>query len=180
VNQAIYDAAVKRGCTPKMAEMLACRKMPGLRTDTAYFAQFKPLADELGDGYAENVIRDAQKHGYNPSTGDVYMPGLADFRGDPRAFFSRTEGSGAIKKRIEERGTGCEGKWSIPAREPESDPLAPENCVALAPDLVDQRIAVMTRENPDVAHENQVELRKQIVKKHGRQNKTPKPLRKEK
>lgn len=149
-------------------------------TDTAYFSQFGMLADELGEGYAANVVADARRHGYNPSQGDVYINGLADFRGDPKAFFSQADGLGAIKRRIEERGTGCEGKWSIEARKPEYDPLAADHCVALAPDLVETKLNSMIAEQPSLARENKNELRKQIVKKHGRPTKDPKPLRKEK
>lgn len=149
-------------------------------TDTSYFSQFGALADELGDGYAENVVAGAKAHGYSPSHGEVYINGLADFTGDPKAFFSRADGTAAIKRRIEERGTGCRGKWDIEPRKPDHDPLAPEHCTALAPDIVENIRHNMIREDPGLARENQDQLRKQIVKKHGRQTGTPKPLRKEK
>ena len=159
MNQAIYKQAIKNGCAPRLAEMLASRRAPRLDTDKAFFNGQKGLAD-LPEEYRNNVVKDARACGYEPSPGDIYMPGLAEFRGDPKAFVSRATGA---KRKIKEHVRRCE-------RGPSSDPLAKENRVPLGEDIVTERIGDMVAEDPGLLERRSLnDVREEVIHKHGPQ-----------
>lgn len=157
MNQAIYDEAIESGCKPRMAEMLACRKAPSLDTDKAFFNSCPMMGDELPDTYMKNVIADARTAGYSPSQGDSYIPGLADFRGDPKGFVSRATGAKAkFKAHVDE----CN-------RQPESDPLAPENC-PMREDIVQDFVRDRVAEDPGLLERRAIQdVREEVISTHG-------------
>jgi hypothetical protein len=157
MNQEIYQQAIKNGCTPRMAEMLASRKCAALDTDKMFFNQFGNLGDENDPVYLNRITSNARREGYAPSVGDVYVPGLADYPGDPKAFVSRASGRGAIKKHMArvERG-------------PESDPFDKASRVPLAEDIVQDHVRQMVAEDPGVVKRRKpAELREEVIAKHG-------------
>ncbi len=167
MNQAIYDTAIRNGCTPKLAEALACRKLRHSLTDKQYFArQYRSLGDDLGEGMAEEVVAQARKHGYTPQPGDTYLPNIAAFEGDPDAFVSPADGRGKIRRVLEQRGARCTGGLEFEWPEPNSDPLAPENIAPLPDDIIREGVREMIDENPDAAHDSPETLRRAAIKKH--------------
>lgn len=122
-----YESLIENGCSPRMAEMLACQKAPGGKTDDIVHSagdisqQFKNDQRAL-NGYMES----AKKQGFTPGKNDTYIPELARFPGDKEAWVPHTEGRGYIKKKFEERGWQCEGLVNTEYRPspPEEKPLA--------------------------------------------------------
>jgi hypothetical protein len=156
MNQAIYQQAIRNGCTPRMAEMLASRQAPRLDTDKVFFSRMGGL-EELPEGYREHVIEDARAHGYAPSPGDTYLPGLADFRGDPKAFVSRATGA---KRKLKEHIDRCKAG-------PLEDPLGKPT---LAEDIISERMQDMAAEDPGLLERRSVnDVREEIISKHGPQ-----------
>ena len=157
MNQAIYKQALKNGCTPRMAELLASRKCPALDTDKAFFNRFGNLGDENDEVYLNRITSNAQREGYTPSLGDVYAPGLADYPGDPKAFLSRSMGRRAIKEHMDRIKRG-----------PDSDPFEKSSRVPLAEDIVQEHISQMVAEDPGIVQRRKPsELREEVIAKHG-------------
>lgn len=105
--QAEYVAARKRGESHNFAEMVALQRFPGLgQTDTKLFRNYGTLLDQCGgvEREAARVVSNAKKHGYSPGYNDVYMPTLAQFPGDPRAFVSQAEGFEKARRYMDELG----------------------------------------------------------------------------
>ena len=156
MNPAIYAQAKKNGCSDRMAELLASRKSPRLDTDKEFFKRAGGLK-ELPDAYRQSVIAGARQSGYEPSPGDTYMPGLADYTGDPKAFVSRATGA---RGRMKEHIARCKS-------EPIEDPLAK---ATLADDIVADRMQDMIAEDPGLLERRSVnDVREEVIDKHGPQ-----------
>lgn len=148
-------------CKSRSAERLI--SIPVIRTESTFAAGYGTLADQLGDGDRLKVVtRRAREHGYTPNASDVYMPTLARFAGDPKAFF-RGDVAADMKRHAEQTGRGLEGRIEVKAREPEGPP---KKC-RLAPHIVERIRREKIAENPDLARTDQQELRASIVDKHG-------------
>lgn len=102
--QDAYDAMRENGQSHKMAEMLAFKSAPGLKTDTRFQAridrsnsvppQYRKLAKQAG------VTTD----------GKQYFTQLAKYPGDPEAWQSDRSG---IKRVCEKRGWSCDGAVTV-------------------------------------------------------------------
>lgn len=99
----------KGGCSPRLAEMYALQSPPGSNTDREFLHghsngnQFDkgPMAEAMGDKFrAEAELRGVSVKG------KVYLGGLAEFPGDPRAWISDKS---EAKRVCEERGWKCSG-----------------------------------------------------------------------
>lgn len=121
---------VKRRC----AEMLESGETPALSTDNTFLeghcngSQFAD-APGLGDYYkteAEAAGQDVK--------GKVYLSGLAEYPGDPRAWVS---GRGDVKKVCEERNYKCQGAVDH-KRDDGREPFRP---VVLGEDIVQREVA---------------------------------------
>jgi hypothetical protein len=168
MNQTIYAAAKANGCTDRLAELLASRRIRMGATDKSYFAKFGRLGDELGPEHLNQVVSEARKHGYTPSQSDVYMPNLAQFPGDPDAFVSPAEGRSKIEKVAAKRGmvrdlSAGRATMKFKYAGPQTDPF--ENAPPIADDIVMSEIREMARENPDVAKEPLAKLKAEVIKK---------------
>lgn len=156
------------GQSNNMAAMIAMQKGPGLNTDSVFFQGAKPLYDQFGSQkHLNHYLKAAKKHGFTPSKNSTYMPGLARFQGDPEAFVDHTQGRGYIRKLCERRGWSCEGAVNVQGRQPESDPLAYENCKPLAESIIRQRASQMVKSDPTLKRMDRRELRQKIIDKHG-------------
>ena len=165
---AFYAMQRINGSTHKFAEMLALQRGPALDTDDVFFSGSKPLYDQFQSTRTLNThLKASAKHGFRPSPNSTYFPGLARFRGDPEAYVTRAQGRGYIKKLLESRGWACEGGVNVEHRQPESDPLAPENCVRLADDIIADKAKEMIAKDPSLKKVNRKDLRAEIIKKHG-------------
>lgn len=161
------------GCSHSMAEIIALQSYPGLATDATFFEGQKPLYDQFESQKNLNrYLKQAKKHGFTPSINSTYISSIARFPGDPEAFVDRTQGRGYIRRLMEKRGWACEGAVNVEAREPDTDPLADENCVRLAPDIVKRHEKQAMRNDPALAakpanHKDRKKIRAAIVERHG-------------
>lgn len=141
--QARYEQMIRDGESHSMAEMLATRSFPGLKTDSVWNAgrcngnQFENEPG-LGDWYAAR----AREAGVNP-VGQTYISSLARFPGDPEAWVS---GRGDVQKLCLQRGWGCDGV-KVSERSPTPD-------IEVAPDLIESEVQDILSENPGSRYED--------------------------
>ncbi len=153
MDRAIYEAAIKNGCTPRMAEMLAARKGPGLNTDTAWWAGNTHFAEEHGEEYAERTRRLVEKNGGRMGPHDDYIPWLARFPGDPQAVVSGMDARSEIKRAANTH------QAEIVRRETAPNP-------PLAPGLVEEKIAQIVPEKEKLPKKEKRKLQQEIIEKH--------------
>lgn len=164
---AFYCVVRLSGETHRMAEMLASQQPPGGMTDDVFFSGFGLLGDGMRPAQLESLIQSAKSQGFTPSAHHVYIPQLARFRGDKEAFISRSQGRGYIKRLLEQRGWEADGAVTTTHREPESDPLAPENCKSLGEDIIVDSARDMIKKDPSLKRLTRKELRQKVIDKHG-------------
>lgn len=104
-----YLAERHRGVEHVWAVMTACRKGPSLTTDVSLFHGKRFLGDDLHPAHLQRLLAISRAHGHNPSQGDVYIPALAAFEGDPAAFVPATGGRAHIRSVLEQRNWACDG-----------------------------------------------------------------------
>lgn len=156
--QAHYIAMRLDGTAHGLAEMLALGAPPMANTDREFLEghcngnQFEKTP-ELGNYYAKV----ASRHGQNVK-GKIYLSGLAEFPGDPRAWVSdRNE----VTKVLAERGWGAEGAVNRPV----SKVAQPMN-KAVADDIVEDAVDDLLEANPDARREDLVEKVTDTLKPH--------------
>lgn len=124
VLQANYETLRRQGQSHNMAEMLTFRQSPGAQTDREFQMGHQRLADQVGDDpmYMQQITSNyrAATGGLSPNINDQYMPSLANFPGDPRAFVSS---AGDVKRLAEERNVSVSGFVTHKASEPIADPF---------------------------------------------------------
>lgn len=147
--------------------MIVAGRPPLAVTDDTFFngwhsaggAQFGNANRPTREGY----LGEARRAGVS-TNGKVYMHGLADYPGDPRAWVSTR---GEIVKRLEERGWGCD-RLGVKAR----NDLPPAPDVPLADDIVDEfvekRIASEGIDRKRLTPTRLAEMREQVIDTHGR------------
>lgn len=135
----------------------------GIRTESTFAAGYGSLRDQCGSEESlRSVVQNAEKNGYKPNASDVYMPTLARFTGDPKAFF-RGDVAASIRKHAEASGRGCQGRIEVKAKGMQQPP---KRC-RLAPHIVERIREQRIKENPELAKADQSELRANIIEKHG-------------
>lgn len=164
---ALYVISRRSGTNHEFAMMLANQKAPGIETNDTFWAGRKRFDQVFGEMYANDVRRRLSQRGVRLRENDEYMPELARFLGDPEAVVPFGGGRDYIRKLCEKRGWACEGAVRVKEREPVSDPHAPENCVPIAPKLVDELIREKCRENPELRRKPKAELREMVIAQHG-------------
>jgi len=102
--QEAYETMRREGQSHNMAEMLATRRVPTLRTNATMLAGRKPYfgVDEK-QMHSSQVCGTARRYGFDPAN---YVPTLADYPGDPKAFLPTDDPGGHVKKlgrRLKER-----------------------------------------------------------------------------
>lgn len=162
----------KRTAGDKWATMLALNAFPGINTTDTFWAGRKTWVQCFGEDYANRVKRGLAARGINLKSGDEYMPelvrpGYGPNNPDPEAVVPFGGARSYIKKLCEKRGWACHGATEAKHRQPDSDPLADENCVPLAPDLVKKLACKMVRKNPELRRKTKAELREMVLEKHG-------------
>ena len=164
----IYVRSRRNGAGDRFAAMVALQRSASGMTDDVFFAGMPTLADQMGSKKKlDALVANCRRAGFTPNHRDVYQSGLARFPNDPQAVISRSQGRSHIRNLCESRGWACEGGVNVSARQPESDPLAPENCVPMAKDLIRDNARKMIQENPDLRHKPASELRQMVLDKHG-------------
>lgn len=112
--EAIYEVAKSNGCSDRLADLLASRQAPALRTDTYHFKRLhaNPL-EQVRPALRPKYAALAKKAGVSIS-GKKYMGSLARFPGDPQAW---VDSRGDAKKLIEQRGWGADGLVKVKPKE---------------------------------------------------------------
>lgn len=148
VSREEFDRAIPS----KLDPMLAAGQAPMSRTDREFLeghcngSQFQDTP-HIGNFYRA----EAAKRGVN-TTGKVYLSGLAAYPGDPRAWVSDR---GDVQRVCEERGYDCDGAVKVRAARRDQEPER----VAVADDLVDNRVRQKVAANPDLMRRPLPELR---------------------
>lgn len=148
-QEAHYQECLANGCSPRLAEMLACAQPPQAQTDREFLEgrcngnDFEKMP-ALGDLYR----RRAASAGVDV-TGKVYLPGLAEFPGDPEAWVS---GRGDVQDVCERKGLGCP---QLHIKPQVSEP-APE--ISVADDLVAEHAERRIEANPSLAERPRAEV----------------------
>lgn len=153
-EQEIYEA--------RFEEMCRARRGPRSLTDDVAIGGLDTLGKhfEGDEKNLERLCRTAQAHGYNPMHSDVYLPALADFPGDPKAFV-RNDVRAHVKKVCEAKGVPCTGMVEV--KEGEKKPVKK---VRLAKRLIEEEYRARVAKNPDVARKDKGEVTAQIVEDH--------------
>lgn len=156
-QQQAYDECLANGCSETLALMLAMRQAPFGMTDSVFLeghcngSQFERVPG-AGDFYA----REARAAGVDV-TGKVYMAGLAERPGDPRAWVS---GRGDVQRLCEERGWECNGAVKVKAK-----PARERKKVDVAADLIDDEVTKTLVDHPEPKSVNVQDLREKIHNK---------------
>lgn len=163
-----YMRMRSNGESDRMASMISLAKCAGLDTDDVFFSGSKPLYDQFESSrMLQRHLDVAKRFGFTPPANAVYFPNLARFKGDPEAYVTRAQGRAYIRQLLERRGWSAEGGVNVKGREPESDPLALENCRPLGEDIIRSRMSEMVSNDPSLKTADRRELRSQILAKHG-------------
>lgn len=152
-----------------LAAMVETGKTPRGVTNDSFLGTRGTLASQF-DGDPDvfrQVISNAQRAGYNPSSSDVYLSQLADYPGDPKAFVSRSRGGRQqVADVLNEKGV-ADMSGSVKAKGRQD---APPPAVKLGTDLVESNVDKMIKKTPDLKKVDRRELRSEAVKKHGAQS----------
>jgi hypothetical protein len=166
---AIYRKAIRKGESPRFAEMLALRQPPrSSGTDTTLFSGVGTLRSQIKNPLHRKKLREnARRMGIRLTGNELYQASLAKFPMDPRACISMAEGRTRIRKMAEANGAGCEGTVKVKAREPESEPKPKHK---LHPQIV-KRLVRQELANPANARVDRRELVEKVIDKHARKRK---------
>lgn len=172
-----YLSLIDSGQSASFAGIIAMRKTPGLKTDSAMVAAQNQerggatLADQFrgNENLLQYRIQQARKNGYEPKATDFYNSSMARFPGDPRAFTGASQSIGDIKRDMARTGDGLAvGDRVIQAQETD---VAPEPPKKLAEHIVTRIQKQRIEADPGLAHKDQRELRSQIKDEHGSKDK---------
>jgi hypothetical protein len=154
--QAHYEACRAAGTSHSLAEMFALARPPMSNTDREFLegycngSQFEKTP-ALGDLYRA----EAAAAGVN-TQGAVYLGGLAEYPGDPRAW---VRGRGDVVKVAEERGLDVRGAVTVRAGRREPQP------VGLAEDIVQREVAEIAAASPAPALVDREDLADKVRQK---------------
>jgi len=167
VEDGVYNPPLPQERIEKDAEHISdivkYQQCPGLRTDTDFHAGRGTLLDQMdGDeNWCKHITSEARKRGYSAGANDVYIGQLADYAGDPKAFFKPGEGRSEMIKRAKACGKGLEAPGvSAKARpyvEKEGPVLSNKNTKSL-----------MEKYKAQGTNMNDQELRAHVVSTHGK------------
>lgn len=154
-GEAVWDPpfteAEKARHGQNMRDMLDSGRGPVLVTDNTFWQGQWERNARLGAVHAE----EARRAGVS-TAGKVYISGLAEFPGDPRAW---VDGRGDLKRICEEKGYGCKGAVNV-----EPVKTEPEE-IALAPDIVENEVQSILADHPEPQTVDVGELRQEVYDK---------------
>lgn len=157
----------------RWATMLCLQAPPGLQTTDTFWSGRKTWVEHFGEEYANNIKAQFAKKGINLTANQEYMPelvrpGYGPHNPDPEAIVPFGGARSHIKKLCESRGWAAEGAVNVKHRQPESDPLADENCTPMGEDLIRSKGRVMLQDNPEAFKGmSRKEAREKILSVHG-------------
>ena len=173
----IVNNVLDNGTSLNLAIMFATGQGPTLHTDDTFFRGWQGASGAQFDKrlpYDQNLyMREAKEAGVS-TNGKVYMHGLAEYPGDPRAWVGT---KGEMKKRLEQKGWGCD-RLGVKVR----TDVEPEATPALAEDLVQEMVARKFQGEDDraITPKKLAEAREAVIEKHGQKNGPTTPLKKSK
>lgn len=142
-----YSTMLSRGESHKMAEMLATRSFPGVKTD-AVFNEGKFSGDTGKIGPEQKWLEEQAKlHGIS-TNGKWYCRGLASFPGDPTAW---VDGRGDVLRIAAEKNMTVKGYVEHKGHE-----VDPGNDEVIADDIIENEVEDILDSNP---HANADEVR---------------------
>ncbi|SFH96782.1 hypothetical protein [Planctomicrobium piriforme] len=165
---ALYMVSRRKRSSHTFAAMAAMQQSARVNTNDTFWSGRKHFSQVYGETYANDIKKKLAAQGVNMMAGE-YMPEIARYRGDPEAYVPFSGARDHIRKVCEKRGWACEGAVNVKGREPEKDPHAPENGVALAEDLVVKKAGEIITKNPELKRKTKGEIRQMVTEKHGRQ-----------
>jgi hypothetical protein len=136
------------GDDARFSAMLAARRGPALRTDTAHLGKLHDRSFGENDPTARLYLNAARAAGVNPK-GKYYCPSLAEYSGDPEAWIE-TKGDAirvAKKKGMRLRISG-EVVYDPPQT---SDPVDPGAPYEVADDIVHEAVCEKIAADPQIA-----------------------------
>lgn len=141
VVQDLYVQLRMAGESHGIAEVLATRSFPGVRTDSEFNKgrcngnQFEHHPG-LGDYYRGVAEAEGQS-----TTGKTYISQLARYPGDPEAWVS---GRGDVERVCRDRGWGCSGAGV----EIKTGDRKPADDVKIAPDIIEREVTEYIESHP--------------------------------
>ena len=163
-TQVFYRKMIGDGVAPRLAEMLALQRPPGVRgTDRAFMLgrMGNQQFDSMPKDHAQNMITLAKRSGVNPS-GKWYCSGIADGRGpgDPAAWVDGVSDVISVAKARNLTVEGCVEHKGTPMPRPKSLPLSE----AATKELMREE----RRRKPTM---KKGELREYVINQYGRKSK---------
>jgi len=157
-----HDATRVRKCVECGGRAIRLFPCPNIITDATFMKGRKMLGDQLQAKDLKYRLAQARRAGYRPSPNDVYMPTIAEYAGDPKAFVPAGNARSHIKKVCENMGASCEemGVKLGQSRETEAPKLAPK--------LIRQKAQEMIQKDPSLAKRSSGEIAELVVSKYGR------------
>ena len=157
--QECYERLRADGVSHNLAEIFAFQRSPSSRTDREFLHGHCNGSQFVGDEERGDFYRKEAKKAGVSTTGKVYLSGLAERPGDPRAWISDRHD---VQKVIEERGWNCEGAVNVrtPQRE---EPKKEKMADGLVAKYANEAIAA----NASLKTKRKEEIREMIVDKHG-------------
>jgi len=139
--QAFYEVLLEDGVAPRLADALAHRQFPGIRTDTTFFAG-KLSKDQFDGSLQGRIMRKmAEKAGVSTS-GKVYYHSLAQYPGDPRAWIDSTND---IRRICKEQNLKCTGDIKVEGHDHDARPAEKYE---LNPRVVDRYVREELKKDP--------------------------------
>lgn len=143
-----YVSMRRNGVTHKLAEMLARKKGPGLKTDSEFLKGRRDGKDFARDPKMGMYYKQLAERAGVSVNGKVYQRSLASYPGDPKAW---VDGRGDVERVCLERGYNCEGMVTV-----KQGPRPAPPKVVVAPDILARTAAELRRENPGMKPEDAV------------------------
>lgn len=174
-----FIQCIESGSTPDFATQLVAQACGASRmgvgiTDTVFIQDQNRWGRSIlerhnGDHRAVERLRKAlAKNGYALKSDDHYIPTMGLPFGHPDAIVNNTQGLSEMKRKAEARGKECQGEINVEDRE-KGRPVPIKH--QLNPKIVERIRERKIKENPDLAHKDQRELRAQIIHDHGTKKK---------
>jgi hypothetical protein len=174
MDQAYYQRLLANGTSERLAEMLASRVFPGIKTGSQLLR-----GNHMDDGLSDlppsvaNAIRKAADRNGVSRAGKRWLGTLAtDGPYDPRAWISEEHDVHVL---AEERDLNVDGLVKISRGEPD----APPPPVPVAADIVEQEIARRLAVDPGQAGRDHRELQEQVTEEMTIHMDRPSPLKPE-
>lgn len=161
----LYVISRRQGNSHRFAVTVAMQKYPMGMTDDVFWGGRPHFADVYGEEYFHQVKSLLAQRGVTLNSQDEYLPELAQYKGDPKAVVTRSQGRAYIRRRCEELGVACHGAVEVESRPPEQDPFT--SGVPLGEDLIAAEATRYVRDVPGADKMSRGELRAAILKNHG-------------